>query len=82
MNFNPLAIIGNNPLIQILNMARNGGDPTQLINQAINNHPQRQQIQQIIGGKDPQQLMQVAQNMCRERGTSIDEVLKQFGISR
>lgn len=82
MSFNPLALMGNNPLIQILNMARNGGDPSRLINQAINNHPQRQQIQQIIGGKDPQQLMQVAQNMCRERGTSIDEVLKQFGISR
>ena len=82
MNFNPLAMMGNNPLIQILNMARNGGDPTQLINQAINNHPQRQQIQHIIGGKDPQQLMQVAQNMCRERGTSINEVLSRFGISR
>ena len=82
MNFNPLGLMGNNPLIQILNMARNGGDPTQLINQAISNHPQRQQIQRIIGGKDPQQLMQVAQNMCQERGTSIDEVLRQFGISR
>lgn len=82
MSFNPLALMGNNPLIQILNMAKNGGDPSQLINQAINNHPQRQQIQQIIGGKDPQQLMRVAENMCRERGTSIDEVLKQFGISR
>lgn len=82
MSFNPLALMGNNPLIQILNMAKGGGDPSQLINQAINNHPQKQQIQQIIGGKDPQQLMRVAENMCRERGTSIDEVLKQFGISR
>ena len=82
MNFNPLALMGNNPLIQILNMAKNGGDPSQLINQAISNHPQKQQIQQIIGGKDPPQLMQVAQNMCRERGTSIDEVLSRFGISR
>ena len=82
MRFNPLAMMGNNPIIQIINMAKNGGDPSQLINQAINNHPQRQQIHQIVGGKNSQQLMHVAENMCRERGTSIDEVLRQFGITR
>lgn len=82
MRFNPLSMMGNNPLFQILNLARNGGDPSQLINQAISNHPQRQQIQQIVGGKTPQQLMQVAENMCRECGTSIDQVLAQFGIER
>ena len=40
MKFNPLAMMGNNPLFQ------------------------------------------VAENMCRERGTSIDEVLGRFGITR
>lgn len=82
MNFNPLALMGNNPIIQILNVARGGGDPSALINQAIQNHPQRQQIQQIVGGKSPEQLMTVAQNMCRERGTNIDEVLGKLGITR
>ena len=82
MNFNPMALLGNSPIVQILNLARNGGDPSQLINQAISNHPQRQQIQPSVGGKNPQQLMQVAENMCRERGTSIDEVLGRFGITR
>lgn len=82
MNFNPLGLVGNNPIIQILNVARGGGDPSALINQAIQNHPQRQQIQQIVGGKSPEQLMTVAQNMCRERGTNIDEVLGKLGITR
>lgn len=82
MNFNPLGLMGNNPIIGIVNAMRNGGNPNDLINQAIRNHPQRDQLQQIIGGKSPDQLMQVAQNMCRERGTTIDDVLKQFGISR
>lgn len=82
MNFNPLGMMGNNPIIQILNAARSGGDPSALINQAIQNHPQRQQIQQIVGGKSPDQLIKVAENMCRERGMSIDDVLKRFGISR
>lgn len=82
MNFNPLGLMGNNPIIQILNAARSGGDPSALINQAIQNHPQRQLIQQIVGGKSPEQLMKVAQNMCRESGTSIDEVLGKLGITR
>lgn len=82
MNFNPLGLMGNNPIIGIVNAMRNGSNPNDLINQAIRNHPQRDQLQQIIGGKSPDQLMQVAQNMCRERGTTIDDVLKQFGISR
>lgn len=82
MNFNPMAVLGNNPIIQILNVARGGGDPSALIDQAIQNHPQRQQIQQIVGGKSPQQLLQTAENMCRERGISIDQVLGRFGITR
>lgn len=82
MNFNPMAALGNNPIIQILNVARGGGDPSALISQAIQNHPQRQQIQQIVDGKSPQQLLKTAENMCRERGISIDQVLGRFGITR
>ena len=69
-------------LMNLVGALRGGGDPNALIQQAIRNHPQSEQIQQIVGGKSPDQLMMIAENMCRERGTSIDAVLKQFGISR
>lgn len=82
MRFNPTAIMGNNPIVQLINAARGGGNPDMLVQQLISQHPQREQIQQIIGGKSPDQLMQIAQNMCRERGTTMDQVLQQFGISR
>lgn len=82
MRFNPTALMGNNPIVQLINVARGGGNPDMLVQQLISQHPQREQIQQIIGGKSPDQLMQIAQNMCRERGTTMDQVLQQFGISR
>lgn len=82
MRFNPTALMGNNPIVQIINAARGGSNPDMLVQQLISQHPQREQIQQIIGGKSPDQLMQIAQNMCRERGTTMEQVLQQFGISR
>jgi len=69
-------------LMSLVGALKSGGDPNALIQQAIRNHPQSDQIQQIVGGKSPDQLMSIAENMCRERGTSVDAVLKQFGINR
>ena len=79
MRFDPTALMGNHPVVQIINAARNGGDPAMLMQQMIGSNPQ---LAQIAAGKTPEQLMQVAENMCRERGTSVDAVLRQFGISR
>lgn len=82
MRFNPLAMMGNNPIAKILNVVRNNGDPSEMIQQVVQSHPQRDQIQQIVKGKSDRDLFSTAENMCRERGTSIDEVLAQFGIER
>lgn len=82
MKFNPTALMGNSPIVQLINAMRNGGNPDVLVQQLLNSHPQRDQIQQIISGKSPDQLMSIAENMCRERGTSVDDVLRQFGITR
>lgn len=82
MRFDPTALMGNNPIMQIINTVRSGGNPDAMVQQIIQNHPQREQLTQIIGGKTPDQLMKTAENMCRECGTSIDEVLGKFGISR
>lgn len=79
MRFDPTAMMGNSPIVQIINMMRNGGNPTALIQQMMSSNPQ---LQQIAAGKTPDQLMSIAENMCRERGTSVDNVLRQFGITR
>lgn len=82
MKFNPTALMGNNPIVQLINGVRKGGDPDALVQQMLDNHPQRDQISKIIGGKNGQEIMSTAENMCRERGVSIDEVLSRLGIER
>ncbi len=57
-----------------------GGNPTTILQQAARSNPQMGMALQMIQGKSPQQLQQMACNMCRERGTSPDAVLKQLGI--
>lgn len=34
----------------------------------------------LIQGKNPQQLRQTAENMAKQRGTSIEEIARQLGI--
>lgn len=79
MRFDPTALMGNNPMVQMINAMRNGGNPDALMQQMLQSNPQ---LQQIAAGKSPEQLMNIAQNMCKERGTSVDAVLGKFGITR
>ena len=78
MMFNPTALMGNNPMVQLINVMRTGGNPEAMIQQMLGNNPQ---LQQVIAGKSPQQIMQTAETMCRERGTTVNDVLKQYGIT-
>lgn len=78
MNFDPTALMGNNPMFQLINTMRAGGNPQVLIQQMLGSNPQ---LQQVIAGKSPQQIMQTAENMCRERGTTVNAILNQYGIT-
>ncbi len=82
MKFNPLALMGDSPIGRLIGMVQQGADPRAFIQQAIDQSPQRDQIKQIIDGKDGAQIYQTAQNMCKERGTTIEDVLKQFGFTK
>lgn len=70
----------NNPLQLLVTAVQRGADPTQMIAQMARNNPQMAQASRMISGKSPQQLQQMAINMCRERGTSPEAVLRQLGI--
>lgn len=70
----------SNPMQLIMTAMRNGADPRQIIAQMARNNPQMAQAAQMIGGKSPAELQQMAINMCRERGTNPDAVLRQLGI--
>lgn len=70
----------NNPVIALVNAAKNGGNPMQMIQQMAGQDPQMQQFMQMVNGKSPQQLRQMAENMARERGTNVEAVIKQLGF--
>lgn len=71
----------NNPLMQMVNMARSGRNPMQLMQQMARMNPQVNQVMQMMNGKNPQQLRQMAMNMAKERGTSIEQVAQNLGIT-
>lgn len=70
----------NNPLFQMINMARSGGNPMQMLQQMARSNPQVNQVMQMMNGKSQDQLRQMASNMAKERGMNLDQVAQQLGI--
>lgn len=70
----------NNPLLAIVQAARGGGNPMQLMQQMAGRTPQGAQFMQMIQGKNGQQMRSIAENMAKERGVSLEQVAQQFGL--
>ncbi len=71
----------NNPIMAMINMARSGGNPMALIQQMAGSNPQVAQMMNMVRGKNPQQLKSMAENMAKERGTSLEAVTQQLGLN-
>lgn len=71
----------NNPLMAIMQAARSGGNPMALLQNMARTNPQAAQAMKLIEGKNPQQLQQIATNMAKERGVSVNDIARQLGIS-
>ena len=67
-------------MFQILNIARNGGNPMALMQQMAGQNPQLAQAMRMIHGKNPQQLRQMAINMAKEKGVTVQQVAQQYGL--
>lgn len=73
-------MMNNNFLFQALSMMRGGGNPMGLVQQMIGQNPRMGQAMQMIQGKNQNQLRKIAENMARERGTTLEEIAKQCGL--
>lgn len=71
----------NNMMFQILNMAKNGSNPMALMQQMAGQNPMAAQAMRMINGKNQQQLRQMASNMARERGMSLEQVAQNLGLN-
>lgn len=70
-----------NPIMQAVNLMRSGRNPMQLFQQMAGNNPMMGQFMQMVNGKGSGQLRQMAMNVAKERGISVEQVAQQLGIS-
>lgn len=70
----------NNPMQLLMTALQRGADPRHLINQMARNNPQMAQAAKMISGKNGAELQQMALNMCREQGTTPEQVMKALGL--
>lgn len=66
------------PLMQ--RIIKEGFNPMMLMQQAAKNDPRLNQVMQMMNGKSPDQIRNMASNMAKERGTTIEQVAHQMGI--
>lgn len=50
----------------------------QMANQMLRSNPLFQRAMQMAQGKSEDELRQIANNLCKQRGIDIDEAYKQF----
>lgn len=70
-----------NPM-QTMGMLNQMGNPQQMMNQLMSSqlqgNPLFQRAQQMAQGKSPQELEQVAKNLCQQRGIDLGMAISQF----
>lgn len=71
----------NNPMLQMIGLLRNSKNPMAMLENMAQSNPQVRQFMQVIGGKSEQELREIARNMAKERGTSVEDVARQLGIT-
>ena len=67
----------NNPMIQA---AMSGASAMQFLQKMAGQNPMVSQAMSLIQGKNTEQLQQIAENMARQRGTTIEEIARQYGL--
>lgn len=70
----------NDPFSSILRNLQGGMNPNALLSQMARSDPRAAQALQLLQGKSPDQLRTMAENMAKERGTSVEEIARSLGI--
>lgn len=69
-----------NPLDMLKSALSNGMNPLNIMQQYFGNDPRLPQAMQMIQGKSPAELQQMAINMAKERGTTVEAIAQNLGI--
>lgn len=65
-----------NMIQTLFNLAMNGGNAEQTLRQAASQDPAVARLLQMTQGKNPAQVRQIAENMCRECGTDYNYMMQ------
>lgn len=71
----------NNPLMMLMGLMRSGGNPMMMLQQMAGKDPQVAQFMRMLNGKNTQQLQQMAENVAKGKGVSINDVARQLGLN-
>ena len=71
-----------NPLMQFVQMMRNGGNPQQMVMEMLQkqagNTPMGQNLLKMAQNNDGKGIEQVARNLCAQRGLDFDKEFAAF----
>ena len=70
----------NNPMSMLMAMLQNGGNPSAALAQMARSNPQVAQVMNLLGGKTPTQHRIIAENIARERGVNLEDLMRQLGM--
>ena len=70
----------NNLFNSLLRNIQSGANPNALLSQMARSDPRAAQALQMLQDKTPDQLRTMAENMARERGTSVEQIARSLGI--
>lgn len=70
----------NNAFSMMVRAYRSGGNPLDMARGMLAGDPRFQQAEQMIRGKSPEQIRQMVENMCKERGTTPEQIAQQIGL--
>lgn len=78
---NPIqAMLQNNPFMQVINMAKNGGNPIQMLQQMSGQNPQLKQIMDMTNGKSPSEMGDMINSLAQQKGINVSDLVKQIGM--
>ena len=66
-----------NPL-QLISMIKQNNNPINFMQNILGSNPQFQRVMQMVDGNTPEEMKQVAMNLCEQQGIDFSQAVNQM----
>lgn len=66
-----------NPL-QLISMIKQNNNPINFMQNILGSNPQFQRVMRMVDGKTPEEMKQVAMNLCEQQGIDFSQAVNQM----